>query len=366
MGLACAAPSWGCFCTSVGGSPAGTEGLDLLLTDLGDRYHVAVLSEAGRELVADPAFGRLPTPTRAEAEARHAAASARMPALFDAEAVAGKVEWEAPVWMRHARRCLACGACSFLCPTCHCFDIQDEVTAEGGVRFRCWDTCQFGEFTRMGAGHNPRPTQTERLRQRVSHKFKYLVEEFGRTGCTGCGRCVEACPVNIDIRSVLARDRGRRAMSDAGHLYVPNLAVIDRVVEETWDTKTFRAVFADAPMRERFAYHPGQFQEVSVFGVGEATFCLTSSPTRAGFIEFSAKKVGAVTSALHDLVPGETVGIRGPYGNWFPARGASRKEPALRGGRDRHGAVALALELLPRPTIRLWPHRYLLRGANPG
>jgi NAD(P)H-flavin reductase len=107
-------------------------------------------------------------------------------------------------------------------------------------------------------------------------------------------------------------------MSEAGHLYMPNLAVIDRVVEETWDTKTFRAVFAEEPLREHFAYHPGQFQEVSVFGVGEATFCLTSSPTRAGFIEFSAKKVGAVTSALHDLAPGETVGIRGPYGNWFP------------------------------------------------
>ena len=140
-------------------------------------------------------------------------------------------------------RCLACGACSFLCPTCHCFDIQDEVTAEGGVRFRCWDTCQFGEFTRMGAGHNPRPTQKERVRQRVSHKFKYLVEEFGRLGCTGCGRCVEACPVNIDIRSVLARRsrapsderRGKPLRAEPGD---------DRqIVEETWDTKTFRAVF---------------------------------------------------------------------------------------------------------------------------
>ena len=66
-------------------------------------------------------------------------------------------------------------------------------------------------------------------------------------------------------------------MSETGHLYMPNLAVIDRVVEETWDTKTFRAVFADEPLRAQFAYHPGQFQEVSVFGVGEATFCLTSS-----------------------------------------------------------------------------------------
>ena len=203
VGLACATPSWGCFCTSVGGSPAGTEGLDLLLTDLGDRYHVAVLSEAGRELIAGAAFPPAVAADAAAAEAQHAAAVDRMPPLFDAGTVAKKVEWDAPLWTHYAKRCLACGACSFLCPTCHCFDMQDEVTAEGGVRFRCWDTCQFGEFTRMGAGHNPRQTQKERVRQRVSHKFKYLVEEFGRQGCTGCGRCVEACPVNIDIRQVL-------------------------------------------------------------------------------------------------------------------------------------------------------------------
>jgi len=209
VGLACAAPSWGCFCTSVGGSPAGTEGLDLLLTDLGDRYHVAILSEAGRALMADAACAPATEAEAAAAEAQHAAAVAHMPALFDAAAIGENIAWDAPVWTRYARRCLACGACSFLCPTCHCFDIQDEVTADGGVRFRCWDTCQFGEFTRMGAGHNPRPTQTERLRQRVSHKFKYLVEEFGRMGCTGCGRCVEACPVNVDIRDVLREIEGR-------------------------------------------------------------------------------------------------------------------------------------------------------------
>ena len=121
-------------------------------------------------------------------------------------------------------------------------------------------------------------------------------------------------------------------MSEAGRLYVPNLAVIDRVVEETWDTKTFRAVFTDERMRKDFTYHPGQFQEVSVFGVGEATFCLTSSPTRAGFIEFSAKKVGAVTVALHELSEGETVGIRGPYGNWFPHEELRGKHLVFVGG----------------------------------
>jgi len=121
-------------------------------------------------------------------------------------------------------------------------------------------------------------------------------------------------------------------MSDAGNLYLPKLAVIDRIVEETWDTKTFRAVFKDEATRERFIYRPGQFQEVSVFGVGEATFCLTSSPTRTGFIEFSAKKVGAVTSSLHELAEGETVGIRGPFGNWFPYEELKGKRLLFVGG----------------------------------
>jgi NAD(P)H-flavin reductase len=121
-------------------------------------------------------------------------------------------------------------------------------------------------------------------------------------------------------------------MSEAGSLYLPHVARIQSVVEETWDTKTFRAVFADAGTRERFSYQPGQFQEVSVFGVGESTFCLTSSPTRAGFIEFSVKRVGAVTSALHEMGEGDAVGIRGPYGNWFPVDAMRGKRIVFVGG----------------------------------
>jgi len=100
--------------------------------------------------------------------------------------------------------------------------------------------------------------------------------------------------------------------------YLPALARVERVIEETWDTKTFRVVFQDESLRESFRYEPGQFQEVSVFGVGEATFCLASTPTRPGFVEFSVKKVGTVTTALHELEEGAIVGIRGPFGNWFP------------------------------------------------
>lgn len=100
--------------------------------------------------------------------------------------------------------------------------------------------------------------------------------------------------------------------------YVPQLAIIERIVEETWDTKTFKAVFCDETFRENFTYEPGQFQEISVFGIGEAPFCLTSTPTRKGYVEFSVKRIGTLTSALHDIDEGTTIGIRAPLGNWFP------------------------------------------------
>jgi len=100
--------------------------------------------------------------------------------------------------------------------------------------------------------------------------------------------------------------------------YKPELAVIESIVQETSDTKTFKVVFQDQNIRDTFSYEPGQFQEVSVFGIGEATFCLTSSPSKKGSIEFSVKKVGSVTSALHDMTEGDVVGIRAPLGNHFP------------------------------------------------
>ncbi len=104
----------------------------------------------------------------------------------------------------------------------------------------------------------------------------------------------------------------------AANPYQPELATVEEIIEETPDTRTFRAVFRDPELRESFTYEPGQFQEVSVFGVGEATFCLTSTPTRPGVVEFSVKQVGQVTTALHEMSPGDVVGIRGPFGNWFP------------------------------------------------
>ena len=114
--------------------------------------------------------------------------------------------------------------------------------------------------------------------------------------------------------------------------YEPALATVEKIIEETWDTKTFRAVFNDENLRDGFTYEPGQFQLVSVFGVGEATFCLTSTPTRKGFVEFSVKKVGSVTDALHAISEGEIVGIRAPLGNRFPYQEWNGKNLLFIGG----------------------------------
>jgi len=114
--------------------------------------------------------------------------------------------------------------------------------------------------------------------------------------------------------------------------YVPQLAVVQKIIDETWDTKTFQAVFQDEEFRENFTYEPGQFQQVSVFGVGEATFCLTSTPTRKGYVEFSVKKVGSLTAALHEAAEGQVIGIRAPLGNFFPYRDWKSKSLLFIGG----------------------------------
>ena len=126
--------------------------------------------------------------------------------------------------------------------------------------------------------------------------------------------------------------------SDAPHIhtcaeqYVPQLAVIKEVISETEDTKTFKAAFQDAKYAEQFTYLPGQFQEVSVFGTGEATFCLTSTPSQKDYFEFSVKRVGLVTEAIHNLEPGDVVGVRAPLGNSFPTHEWKGKNLWIIGG----------------------------------
>jgi ferredoxin len=103
-----------------------------------------------------------------------------------------------------AQRCNGCGACAAVCPTCHCFDIVDEPEgSDCGARRRNWDFCATCKFTVHASGHNPRASQNERFRQRVMHKFSVYPKRFDQVLCTGCGRCVRACPAGMDLPEIL-------------------------------------------------------------------------------------------------------------------------------------------------------------------
>ncbi|HOC23304.1 MAG TPA: 4Fe-4S dicluster domain-containing protein, partial [Anaerolineaceae bacterium] len=111
--------------------------------------------------------------------------------------------FDSSLWGEFAQSCLGCGICTFLCPTCFCFDIVDE--AQRDERVRNWDTCMFRVYSLEASGHNPRPTRAERTRQRLMHKFSYWLEHADQFGCTGCGRCVRYCPVGLDIRAMIRK-----------------------------------------------------------------------------------------------------------------------------------------------------------------
>jgi ferredoxin len=134
-------------------------------------------------------------------------ATDRMRSEVPVEGLKAKLDgmFDHAVWEEISRKCLGCGACTYLCPTCHCFDITDEAVEVEGQRVRTWDSCMFPLFTLHASGHNPRTSGKERMRQRMMHKFSYTVDNWGATFCVGCGRCVRSCPVNLDIREVIRR-----------------------------------------------------------------------------------------------------------------------------------------------------------------
>jgi ferredoxin len=207
IGLACDSPCSTCFCTSVGGGPHDTAGLDVLLVDTGEGYAAEVLTDRGKNILEATSGWSSVTKAISEATSeKRSAAERAMAHAFDPAVLAQKdmIElFKSPIWEDVQFACINCGACTFLCPTCWCFDIQDEVSADKGERLRLWDSCMFPLFTIHGSGHNPRSRKTQRVRQRFMHKLKYYQDKYNRgPACVGCGRCVQACPVNIDIRQV--------------------------------------------------------------------------------------------------------------------------------------------------------------------
>lgn len=204
----CDDPRWSCFCATMGDVGEWAKSADVLVTDIGDKLYVAPISEKGEKLV-EGAFFADPSAEDTAKKTQVWEDLLALPKLaFAGKDLSKELDWDDPVWSEIAKKCLGCGICSYMCPSCSCFDIQDETKGSVTERYRCRDTCQSCDFTNMGHGHNPRPEKTMRTRQRVMHKFSYQVTQYGSTGCSGCGRCVESCPVNVDLRDVLSRQVG--------------------------------------------------------------------------------------------------------------------------------------------------------------
>ena len=208
VSYACHAPETSCFCKVFGIDAAAPAG-DVVTWMIGDELYWEAKSEKGEALTAQ--VRDLLTDGEQEAvEAEQAAIRAIIEKLPNSNlslegwgAEAADTRFDSPVWEQLYKPCLACGTCTFVCPTCQCYDIKDYDTGNGVQRFRCWDSCMYSDFTMMAHGNN-RTSQMQRFRQRFLHKLAYYpANNDGMFSCVGCGRCVDKCPSHLNIVKVI-------------------------------------------------------------------------------------------------------------------------------------------------------------------
>jgi sulfhydrogenase subunit beta (sulfur reductase) len=201
-----------CFCDSLGTSTVD-DGFDLALTPLEGRFLVTVATSLGDDIVrasADLFAAATPDDIRdylARLRSREQAFQLELD-VADLPYVL-EMKKDDPVWDELARRCLCCGSCSVVCPTCSCFNVADRIEEDGSAsRVRTWDSCLYRDYALVAGGHNFRADRGDRVRTRYYHKQEAFVREFGMPSCVGCGRCIENCPTGIHVVEVFHHVRG--------------------------------------------------------------------------------------------------------------------------------------------------------------
>ncbi len=210
VAMACHEPEETCFC-KVFGIDAANPASDVAVWTVGEDLYWKALTEKGealtetvKELFADDEAGE--AAVDAEKEAIHNIVE-KLPYMnlslegWNGDALSEK--FDSPIWEELYKPCLACGTCTFVCPTCQCYDIKDYTAGNSVSRYRCWDSCMYSDFTMMAHGNN-RTSQMQRFRQRFMHKLVYYpANNDGMYSCVGCGRCVEKCPQALNIVKVV-------------------------------------------------------------------------------------------------------------------------------------------------------------------
>ena len=215
VSVACTKPAETCFCSTFGINAAEPAG-DVSAWRCDDALYLQPNTEKGKALVeklsalledgCDCAVN--------EQKEKTAKIMAKLPlASLTTDAFGGGKTAELfndPAWDELSSSCLGCGTCTFVCPTCQCYDIKDFNTGNGVIRYRCWDSCMYSDFTRMAHGNN-RNSQKERVRQRFMHKLVYYPENNdGIFSCVGCGRCLAKCPISMNIVKVMKKIGGNK------------------------------------------------------------------------------------------------------------------------------------------------------------
>jgi ferredoxin len=202
----CTAPSGVCFCTSMKTGPRAESGFDLALTELvgpgSHEFMVEVGTELGAELLSEIEFSDASTELREQARGASEDAEAAIQRRLDTTGLRELLRdnFDHPQWDDIAQRCLACGNCTQVCPTCFCVTVEDSssVTGDQAERWRRWDSCYSLAFSYIHGG-SVRVSTKSRYRQWLTHKLSYWHDQFGSSGCVGCGRCIAWCPAGIDL-----------------------------------------------------------------------------------------------------------------------------------------------------------------------
>jgi len=217
IGIGCINQKPGCFCQEMGIDKGYSDYCDIMLKDNGDSYSIEHLSEKGKQALISYAQKKNQDEfsdflNRNTTEQSTCLRNTPEPPSCLEPPPRLKLDvkkddsdyFDIIDWAKVTETCKGCGICTYICPTCYCFDFKDVSKKDIAKRYKCWDSCMYPKFTLHASGHNPREHRFERYRQRVLHKYKYVPENFeDRVACTGCGRCVRSCPVGINIKEIV-------------------------------------------------------------------------------------------------------------------------------------------------------------------
>lgn len=371
IAIHCTKPGDLCFCASTGTGPRVTDGADLVLAERESEFLVEAHTEDGEALLA-----QLDTTPASDDDARWLdeamqTAAGNMGREVDTKALPERLfaRLDHPRFAAVAERCLSCGNCTNVCPTCFCSTTEDPSGLDGQAaqKVRLWDSC-FTEDHAYIHGGTFRPSTEDRYRQWLTHKVGSWVSQFGTSGCVGCGRCIAFCPVGIDLtEEIAALGHGQAeaavelpaAPAYARHQddnLVPHPADVLAVTRETDDVVTLRLKTARIQHVK-----PGQFNQVSLPGIGEVP--ISVSAEQPGELSHTIRAVGATTRALCALVPGQQVGLRGPYGRPWPLDElAGRPVLLIAGGIGMAPLRNAIVAMLDRPAD--FPQITLLYGSR--